>query len=165
MPCGCAAETEPCACVQPEASFSQPSGSALSPSGRRPSCRTNSPKRPQSSSVALKPCAPRPSGYLRRNQPGLPENRDRHSPTNSKKAMAILQQRVVDPVTQEIVCLCTVKVHEHDHDFQIAQYADQQILMSNVGEALLQSYPDYELILNACLKAERLCHFKIQKHS
>lgn len=95
----------------------------------------------------------------------LPENRDRHSPTNSKKAMAILQQRVVDPVTQEIVCLCTVKVHEHDHDFQIAQYADQQILMSNVGEALLQSYPDYELILNACLKAERLCHFKIQKHS
>jgi len=95
----------------------------------------------------------------------LPENRDRYSATNSKKAMAILQQRVVDPVTQEIVCLCTVNVNEHEHDFQIAQYADQQILMSNVGEALPQSYPDYELILNACLKAERLYRFKIQKYS
>lgn len=95
----------------------------------------------------------------------LPDNRDRHSATNSKKAMAILQQRVVDPVTQEIVCLCTVNVNEHEHDFQIAQYADQQILMSNVGEALPQSYPDYELILNACLKAERLYRFKIQKYS
>ena len=79
--------------------------------------------------------------------------------------MAILQQRVVDPVTQEIVCLCTVKINEHEHDFQIAQYADQQILMSNVGEALPKSYPDYEIILNACLKAERLYLFKVQKYS
>lgn len=94
-----------------------------------------------------------------------PEYGDRQSPTVSKKAMAILQQRVVDPVTQEIVCLCTVKVNEHEHDFQIAQYADQQILMSNVGEALPQSYPDYELILNACLKAERRYRFKVQKYT
>jgi len=94
-----------------------------------------------------------------------PEYGDRQSPTVSKKAMAILQQRVVDPVTQEIVCLCTVKVNEHEYDFQIAQYADQQILMSNVGEALPQSYPDYELILNACLKAERRYRFKVQKYT
>lgn len=94
-----------------------------------------------------------------------PEYGDRQSPTVSKKAMAILQQRVVDPVTQEIVCLCTVKVNEHEYDFQIAQYADQQILMSNVGEALPQSYPDYELILNACLKAERRYRFKVKKYT
>ena len=95
----------------------------------------------------------------------LPVHHERRSPTNSKKAMAILQQRVEDPVTQEIVCLFTVKINEQEHDFQVVQYAGQQILMSNVGESLPKCFPDYELILNACLKAERRQRHKDQKNA
>lgn len=89
-----------------------------------------------------------------------PENRESRSSSNVKVVMAILHQRVEDPVTQEIVCLCTVKINGHEHDFQVAQYAGQKILMSNVGEALPQSYPNYDLILSSCLKAERRYNFK-----
>lgn len=93
----------------------------------------------------------------------LPEHRVNHNPVNAKKAMAKVQQCVEDPVTHEIVCICTVKYNGREHDFQVAQYDGLKILMSNVGESLPKHFPDYDLILNACLKAERLHRVDDQK--